>query len=224
MDDPSGQSGYYREIARAFLARRGGPFLLSPKDQAAIASWEERRIPLSAVLEGIGRTFDGLKARGRGTKGLSLAFCDREVAAAFAQHTDRAAGRRVPSAAAAKPGKSERARLEIGRSLEALGEDGTGVKRLLEEALGILAAPAPDPAALERIDAEIEARLWDCATEAERAAAETEARRALKGRAAERGRAPGARPPAGGDDAVRRQAVRAARARRRIPHVSLHYY
>jgi len=224
MDDPSGQSGYYREIARAFLKRRGGGLVLSPKDQAVIAAWEEKRIPLDAVLEGIERTFDGLKARGRATRTVPLSFCDRAVESAFVQHKDRAAGRRPPPITAPKPDKSERARREIGKSLKALDEDGTGVRRLLEEALGVLAASAPDAAALERLDAEIEALLWDCATEAEKAAAAAEARRMVKGRAAERGHVPGTCPPAGGDDAVRRQAVMAARARRRIPHVSLHFY
>ncbi len=213
MDDPSGQSGYYREIARAFLARRGGPFLLSPKDQAAIASWEERRVPLSVVLEGVGRTFDGLKARGRGTKAVSLAFCDREVTAAFAQHRDRAAGRRLPPVAAPKPDKSERARREIGKSAEALGEDGAGVKRLLEEALGVLSASAPEAAALERLDAEIEDALWAGAAASVKAEA---AAAASKGR--------GGRKTAGLADEVRRRVVLAERARRRIPHVSLHFY
>ena len=55
MDDDGAQSGYYREIARAFLGRRGWPLLLSPKDQAAIAAWEADRVPLPVVLEGIGR-------------------------------------------------------------------------------------------------------------------------------------------------------------------------
>ncbi len=86
MDDTNGQSGYYQEIARAFLGRRGGSFFLSPKDQATIAAWEEQRIPLRVVLEGIGRAFDTLKARGRGTKAISLVFCGREVEAVFAQH------------------------------------------------------------------------------------------------------------------------------------------
>src|SRR5512137_1833157 len=159
MDD-KGQSGYYQEIARVFLERRGGPFFLSPKDQAAIAAWEEKRIPLRVVLEGIGRTFDGLRARKRGTKAVSLAFCERQVEAAFAQHRDRGAGRRKTAGAGSRSGKEEKARREIEKSVEALPAADLAVKCLLQKALAVLAATGPDAAALERIDGEIEEALW----------------------------------------------------------------
>jgi len=213
MDDTdNGRSGYYREIARAFLERRGGGFFLSPKDQAAIAAWEDKKIPLSVVLEGIGRTFDDLKARGRGTKAISLAFCGRQVEAAFAQHRDRLAGRRK-AAAGPRSDKGDKARHEIEKAIEALAGDDLAMKRLLGSALEALAAPRPDAGALERIDAEVEAVLWARATAAEKAAAEAEALKGAKGRKS-----------AGFEDLVRRRVVMAARAGRRIPHASLHYY
>lgn len=213
MDD-KGQSGYYQEIARAFFARRGGPFFLSPKDQAAIAAWEAKKIPLDVVLEGLGRTFDDLKARGRTTRTVSLVFCDRNVEAAFAQHRDRAAGRHGGHAAAPRADKKEdRARREIRRALEGLPAGDTEMKRLLEKALETLAAARPDADELERIEAEIEEALWAGATAAEKAEAETETRHALKGR-----------KPGGFEDAVRRRIVLTARARRRVPHTALHYY
>ena len=211
--EDNGQSGYYQAIARAFLERRGGPFLLSPKDQAAIAGWEAKRIPLRVVLEGIGRTFDGLRARGRGTKGISLGFCERQVDEAFAQHRDRAAGRRKAPQADGRIDKSERARREIGKALEALPADDIEIKRLLEAALACLSALPTDAAALERIDAEIEDVLWVRATAAEKAAAEAVVRKGPKGR-----------KPAGLDGLVRRQVVMTARGGRRIPHASLYYY
>jgi len=212
-EDKSGQNGYYREIARVFLERRGGPFFLSPKDQAAIAAWEEKRIPLRVVLEGIGRTFDWLKARKRGTKAVSLTFCERQVEAAFAQHRDRAAGHRKASGTGPRSGKEEKARREIEKAVEALPAGDLAVKRLLQKALAVLAAPGSDPAALERIDEEIEEALWAQATPADRAGAEVEVRKGLKGR-----------KPAGFEDLVRRRVVMAARAGRRIPHASLYYY
>ena len=211
MNSGREQSDYYQEIARVFLARRGGALLLSPKDLSTIAAWEEKMIPLDAVVEGIGRTFEGLKARGRATRTVSLAFCDRQVEAAFDQHRDRAAGRRTDPGAGA--GKAAKVRREIARALETLPAGDLEMKRLLQAALGALAAPRPDPAGLERIDAEIEEALWAGATAAEKAGAETESLKAHKGR-----------KPAGFEDSVRRRAVMAARARRRLPHVSLHYY
>lgn len=213
MNNPSAQSGYYREIASAFLQRRGGALVLSPRDQAAIAAWEEKCIPLRVVLEGIGRAFEALKARHRDTRSISLAFCDREVEAAFAQHRDRAAGRRKPLEALPRPEKKDQANLEITRALEGLGPHDTEIGRLLLAALDLVAPAKPDEAALERIDAEIEEALWMGATAEEKAAAEAEATKALKGRAG-----------ADLDEAVRRHVVKDARARRRIPHVSLHFY
>jgi hypothetical protein len=212
MDD-NAQSGYYQEIARAFLERRGGPLLLSPRDQSAIAAWEEKRVPLRVVLEGIGRTFDGLKARGRGTKAISLAFCDREVEAAFAQHRDRAAGRRKTAAAGPRSDTRDKARREIATALETLPAGDPEMARLLQAALEALSPSRPDTAALDRIEAEIEEALWDGAAPAEKAAAEAEAAKAPKGRR-----------PAGSEATLRRRVVMAARARRRVPHVSLHYY
>lgn len=214
MDDRSAQSGYYQEIARAFLKRRGGGLVLSPKDQAVIAAWEEKRIPLDAVLEGIERSFDWLKTRGRATRTVPLSFCNRSVEAAFAQHRERAAGRKTIVEAAPRSTKSDKARREVAQALERLDAADAGMKRLLEEAKDRLAAATPDETALERIDAEIEALLWAGATEAEKAGAAAETRKAMKGRAAQ----------AGLEDAVRRRTVMAVRARRRIPHVSLHFY
>lgn len=205
------RSGYYQSIARAFLEGRGAPLLLSPRDQALIADWEARRIPLRIVLEAIGRAFDGLRARGRGTRGVSLAVCARHVDEAFAQHRDRGAGGR--RASAPRPDKKDRARREIDRALRDLPPEDGEAAALLRAALAALDAPRPDETALERIDAEVEELLWSRATAAEKAAAGAEARRELRGRR-----------PAGLDDAVRRIVVRAARAGRRIPYVSLHHH
>jgi hypothetical protein len=209
--EDKGQSGYYQTIAREFLARRGAPFFLSPRDQSMIASWESKRAPLQVVLEGIGRTFDGLMARGRGTKGVSLAFCDRQVDAALAQHLDRSAGR--GNAAGPGPGKMDRARREVEKGLRGLAPDDREIARLLEAALAVLAAPKPDEAALERIDAEVEELLWGRATVQEKGAAEAEARKGLRGRR-----------PEGFEAMVRRQVVKESRYGRKIPHVSLYYY
>jgi hypothetical protein len=214
MDDRSAKSGYYREIARVFLARRGGALVLSPRDQAAIAAWEEKRIPLAVVLEGIGRTFEALKARRRDTRSLSLAVCDREVEAAFAQHRDRAAGRRKGlEAAAGRPVKKDIARMEIAKTLAGLPGEERELAGLLDHALELLAVPEPDEGALDEVEAQIEGSLWAGASDAEKAEAAREAKKALRGR-----------PASGLDDTVRRLVVKSARARRRIPHVALHYY
>jgi hypothetical protein len=209
--DDKDRSVYYQSIARAFLERRGAPLLLAPRDQALIAEWEARRVPLRVVLEAIGRTFDGLRARGRGARGVSLAICARHVDEAFGQYRDRRAGAR--GAAAPRPDKRVRAQEEIDRALGGLPAEDGGIGALLRSALAVLDAPRPDEAALERIDAEIEDVLWAMATDEDRAAAEAEARRELRGRRA-----------AEIEVAIRRIVVRASRSGRRIPYVSLHHH
>ncbi|HPW17203.1 MAG TPA: hypothetical protein PLP83_02350 [Candidatus Aminicenantes bacterium] len=197
-EDDKDRRGYYQAIARAFLERRGAPFLLSPRDQALIASWEARRIPLRVVLEGIGRTFDGLRSRGRSARGVPLGRCEKQVDEAFAQHRDRGAGGRGPAAAAGRPDKAARVRREIEKALEGPAGEDAEVAVLLRRALDVLGAGRPDEAALERTEEDIEELLWVRAAAAEGAAAE--------------------------DAAGRRLAVRAARAALRVPHVSLFYH
>ncbi len=171
-------------------------------------------MPLRAVLEGLGRAFDGLQARGRGTKGVSLAACERQVDAAFAQHRDRAAGGRSGKAPAGpRPEKAEKARSEVAKALGGLGPGDEDLVRLLEAALKALAGPKPDEAELERIDAAVEEALWTRTTAAERAATEADLRRELPGRRLK-----------DHEETLRRKAVQAARAARRIPHVSLFYH
>jgi hypothetical protein len=140
-----GQSAYYQAIAREFLRRRGAPFILSPRDLDVIADWELRRIPLGVVLEGIGRAFDGLRNRSRGTRGLPLSFCENQVSKALAQHRDRHAGRGKP--AVPRASKAEKARRAVEAFLAGLRSE-VGDLRLLFEA------------ALERIDEDVNEALW----------------------------------------------------------------
>lgn len=211
-DDDKDRSGYYQSIARAFMERRGAPLLLSPRDQALIGTWEARRIPLRVVLDAIARTFDDLRSKGRGTRGISLSRCERRVDEAFAQHRDRGAGGRAATAGAG-PGKRARARREIEKALHGLAPEDAELAGLLRAAVTALEAPEPDESTLERIDAGIEEILWVRATAGEKDAAASEARRELRGRVTS--------DLAG---AVRRRVVLAARAGRRIPHVSLFYH
>lgn len=212
IPDDKDRSGYYRTIARALLERRGAPLLLSPRDQALVADWEARGIPLRVVLEAIGRAFETLRQRGRGTRGVSLAVCARHVDEAFAQHRDRRTGGRA-AASPSRPDKRGRARREIEAALAGLPPEAARIASLFKEALGVLEAPRPDDSVLERIDAEVDELLWSRATAEEKAAAEAEARRELRGRRA-----------SGLAETVRRSVVRAARAARRVPYVSLHHH
>jgi hypothetical protein len=153
------KSAYYREAAKAFLDRRGAPFLLSARDVALIAEWEKRGIPLGVVLEGIERAFEG-GGTGRHPAGkvMSLAFCGPQVEKAFARHRDRRAGAEVRVRPRAE--KKERAAAEVNRFLASLPPGADEVRPLFVRAADILAAEVPDEEALERIDAEVDAKRW----------------------------------------------------------------
>jgi hypothetical protein len=152
------KSAYYREAAKAFLDRRGAPFLLSARDVALIAEWEKRGVPLEVVLEGIERAFEGGRTgRHPAGKVMSLAFCAPQVEKAFARHRDRRAGAEVrvtPRAA-----KKDRAAAEVNRVLASLPSEAAALRPLFVRAAGILAAEVPDEEALERIDAEVDEAL-----------------------------------------------------------------
>lgn len=210
MNDQA-QSGYYQTIARQFLGRRGAPFFLSPRDLAVIQGWEKDRIPLHVVLEGVGRTFDGLRARTRGTKGLSLSSCEAQVRKALAQHTDRGAGRRRSAAPRAR--KAAKAREEIEACLKSLPANELNLRPLLQDAAGLMAGEAPDDEALERIDEAVDGILWIRASRAEREEVERRTAREFPGRDAGEVAA-----------AARTRLIKSAREEHKIPYVSLCYY
>jgi hypothetical protein len=193
------QSGYYQAIAREFLRRRGAPLILSPRDLDVIAAWEERHVPLDVVLEGIGRAFDGIRDKSRGTRGLPLSFCEGQVSRALAQHRDRRAGRRKP--AAPRAGKSAKARKEVEAFLASLPPEDDDLRRLFEAAAAALSESPPDEDVLEHIDEGVNGVLWGRAS------------RDIHG------------PSRGETDAASRTALlKALRVRRKIPYVSLYYY
>jgi hypothetical protein len=194
-----GQSAYYQAIAREFLRRRGAPFILSPRDLDVIADWELRRIPLGVVLEGIGRAFDGLRNRSRGTRGLPLSFCENQVSKALAQHRDRHAGRGKP--AVPRASKAEKARRAVEAFLAGLRSEEGDLRLLFEAARAALSGPCPDEDALERIDEDVNEALWQQAARETPGAARDEE-----------------------DAATRTALLKALRVRRKIPYVSLYYY
>lgn len=62
---------YFLEIEAHFAARRGTPFVFSPKDWWLIKEWQEKGIPLAIVIEAMDFAFD--KHDGRKTiNGLSF--------------------------------------------------------------------------------------------------------------------------------------------------------
>ena len=149
---------YFQEISRAFLARRGAPFFLSPKDLDLIASWEKAGVPLAVVLEGIDRAFAPLleSKRPRG-KVLSMAYCQNQVRKLYDLRRDR----RVGKPGQILPGRDEKRIRALAEVDEFLARGGvpSDLEAIARRAREVLSARAPDEEILERLDEEADGAL-----------------------------------------------------------------
>src|SRR5436190_2083582 len=57
MSETEGDRAYFAAAEAAFIARRGTPFLLSPKDFALLKEWHALGVPLEAIETGIDDAF-----------------------------------------------------------------------------------------------------------------------------------------------------------------------
>ncbi|MGE5236670.1 MAG: hypothetical protein ACM3O7_10000 [Acidobacteriota bacterium] len=69
---------YYRAVEDLFCRLRGTPFILSPKDFAMLRRWWRERVPLAAVVNGIGEVFERRHER-EADPVSSLAYCRHAV-------------------------------------------------------------------------------------------------------------------------------------------------
>ncbi len=84
---------YFQTIAGFFLEQRGSPFFLSSKDLDIIAGWEEMKIPVQVVLEGIRDCIAYYRKKpSRRNKIYSLVFCRSFVLNAFEAYKERRVG------------------------------------------------------------------------------------------------------------------------------------
>ena len=88
MNEPAGPD-YFRAVERTFLDLRGSGMFLAPSDWDLVRRWEERGIPLDAVLAGIRAAFSG---RIRVSARMPLGACSREVEAAYDARRARRSG------------------------------------------------------------------------------------------------------------------------------------
>jgi hypothetical protein len=203
---------YFQEIARHFLARRGAPFFLSAKDLALVAAWDEAGIPLPVILEGIDRAFENYRKTGqKKEKVLSLLFCERQVIRAFERARERSVGGMRTSGE--KPGGLEKVRAEVEKFLERVAPEAAFLKDIYLEALGKLSDRDVPAEVLERLDDEVEKRLWMSASPPEREAAKAELRAA-----------PETLSEADLERAARVRIVKRLREKYRIPYLSFYYY
>jgi hypothetical protein len=73
------EASYGTRVEDAFIAERGTPFLLSPKDWHLISGWRESGIPADTVIRAVRGAFEKKRARGDLSKISSLAYCTNAV-------------------------------------------------------------------------------------------------------------------------------------------------
>ena len=81
---------YFQEIESRFIARRGTPFVLNPKDYALMKDWHQAGIPLAIVIEAVDAVFDRYDKEDRKVNGLS--FCKDAVRKLWRERRDLQVG------------------------------------------------------------------------------------------------------------------------------------
>jgi hypothetical protein len=93
MSETEEDRSFYAAGEAAFIARRGTPFLLSPKDYALLKEWRALGIPIEAVEAGIDEAFTRREERGSTGRINSLSYCRDAVLSAWERRAETAVGR-----------------------------------------------------------------------------------------------------------------------------------
>ena len=146
------EAAYATQVEEAFIAERGTPFLLSPKDWTLIRGWREAGIPADTVVRAVRETFEKRRARGQAGKISSIAYCADAVEEAWEMERRGLVGKAVaPAAGAAAPAKAEVLALLSARLRAA--SDALAATAGPEDFLGRVSEGGALPAAAARIDA-----------------------------------------------------------------------
>jgi hypothetical protein len=206
------QGFYYQQIAQAFFARRGAPYVLSSRDMVMIASWEETGIPLGVVLEGIERAFERSRPRlARGRKISSLSFCQTEIMKAYAGFRDRKVGRE--SKERSREEKRKKVKLEVRKFIQSLPAELEFLREAYREARAALSRENVVEDSLELLDEKVEKLIVRQAEAGDLGEIEKGVRADFPGRPAEEVR-----------EICRLLLVKRWREKYRIPYLSLFYY
>ncbi|MGA7992197.1 MAG: hypothetical protein WCC53_12230 [Thermoanaerobaculia bacterium] len=95
------EEAYATRVEEAFIAERGTPFLLSPKDWALIRGWRESGVPVDTVVRAVREAFEKRRARGQSGKISSIAYCAGAVEELWEMERRGLVGKAASSAAGA---------------------------------------------------------------------------------------------------------------------------
>ena len=160
MSETEEDRAYYAAGEAAFVARRGTPFLLSPRDFALLKEWRAIGVPIEAVELGIDEAFGRREERGATGRVNSLGYCRDAVLTAWERRAETAVGRgagrdEVPAEVApALQGLADQLR-EVARGRpELTGRLDSGMRSLER-----LARSSKDPGEVEASLARLDRRL-----------------------------------------------------------------
>lgn len=122
MSETEEDRAFYAAGEAAFVARRGTPFLLSPKDFALLKEWRALGIPVEAVEAGIDDAFSRREERGATGRINSLSYCRDAVLSAWERRSETAVGRGA--------GRAETEPADVGARLARLAEALDAVARV----------------------------------------------------------------------------------------------
>jgi len=171
MNETEEDRAYYGAAEAAFIARRGTPFLLSPKDFALLKEWRAFGIPIEAVEVGLDDAFTRREERGATGRVNSLSYCRDAILSAWERRAETSVGRGVgraegesPDVAGALAGLSER--------LDSVARVHPSLTRPIESALRSLdrlarsaKSPGEIEASLARLDRRISNEIADALPE-----------------------------------------------------------
>jgi hypothetical protein len=166
LDEAEG--GYYEEVERHFVSRRGSPLFITPGEWDLVLRWERMGIPLAVVKEGIDRVFDRPKTHSRPRR---LGYCRQTVEAGFRRFAESRVGARED----VEEREAARVRLEdLASRVRELGFEGAA------EAIRALEKNADPERELARIDGTLLTDAEKALSDAARAALRQEAEAALE--------------------------------------------
>ena len=122
-DPDQDEAGYATRIEDVFIAERGTPFLVSPKDWSLIRGWREAGVPADTVVRAVREAFERRRARGQAGKISSLAYCADAVAERWEMERRGLVGKEnAPPAAAADAAAIGEELAKLAAALRAAGE------------------------------------------------------------------------------------------------------
>ncbi|MBN1272076.1 MAG: hypothetical protein JXB26_07360 [Candidatus Aminicenantes bacterium] len=206
------RSEYYQEIARYLILLRRSPILLSSEERECISRWDNKRIPLSVVREGIRRAYEiFFRKRGPKRKTFTLNYCNLQVQRAFEMYLDRRVGGRKKGENAVD--RESRLLNEVKRFLRTKNSEEDYLESIFRSAEKNLGSGDCSEELLENLDREVEALLWKFSKPAEREKAKREILSEIKTLDAEEMKR-----------IIRIKTVKTIREAKNIPYLSLFYY